>query len=67
MTRNLLLSAMVLVAVTICPSSAVPQTKAAPTAATVVLPSEVASGSALEDHHAGRHGSAHGPHGYPWS
>jgi len=67
MTRNLLLSAMMLVAVTVCPSSAVPQTKAAPAAGTVVLPSDAASGSTIDDHHAGRRGSAHGPYGYPWS
>jgi hypothetical protein len=67
MTRNLLLSALMLLAVTVVPSSAIPQTNAAPRAGVVGLPLDAASSSAIDDHRSRRRGPVPGPYGYPWS
>jgi hypothetical protein len=67
MSRNTLPLAIVLLVAMTFASSAIPQTKAAPTAGTVVLPSDAAGSATIDDHHARRRSSTQKPYGYPWS
>jgi hypothetical protein len=67
MTPNTQLAAIMLLAAMSFSSSAIPQTKAAPTAGAVLLPSDAAGSATIDDHRARRRSSTQKPYGYPWS